>query len=348
MFTADDPPRSICIMRLSALGDVTHVLPVYNAIRKQWPDVEVTWICGSLEHKLLSAITDVRFIVFNKSAGWKAFWQVKQQLAGQRFDVLLHMQVAARANLLSMLIKARLRIGWDKTASRDLHQWFINQRIIAAKQMHQVEGFLAFAAALGIKNSKPVWNFPIAEQAYEFANKHIDHTRKTLLISPCSSHVMRNWMPERYAVVADYAIDKLGMQVILSGGPGEIERSTGAHIEEAMQNTALNLIGQDTLQQSMALLDKVDVVLAPDTGPVHMANATGTKVIGLYACSNSQRTGPYTSLHFCVDKYAEAAVRFLHKAVDDLPWGKKIEQPGVMDLITVEEVTAMLKRVVCA
>ena len=346
MFSSINPPRSICILRLSALGDVTHVMPVLNAIKKQYPEADITWICGSVEYKLLSCIPDVHFIVFNKSEGIKAYWRASKQLRNKRFDLLLHMQVSARANLLSLVVKSRVKLGWDKNSSRDLHQLFINQSIEPGRQRHQVQGFLAFAKAIGIGSAAPVWDFPVPEQAYTFANKYVDGARKTLLISPCSSHKLRNWMPERYAAVADHAIEKLGMQVILSGGPGEFERTFGEEIESAMLSNALNLIGQDTLQQSLALLEKVDVVIAPDTGPAHMANAMGTPVIGLYACTNPKRSGPYNSLDICINKFAEAAEKFLNKTdVNEVPWGTKIEKPGVMELITVEEVIGKLEQV---
>lgn len=343
MFSKDAVPKSICILRLSALGDVTHVLPALNAIKKTYPDAEITWICGSVEHKLVSAIPGIRFIVFNKNEGLKAYWKLRKELQGQRFDVLLLMQVSARANVLSLLINSGIRLGWDRASSRDMHQHFINQRIESGCKRHQVQSFLAFARAIGAPAERVEWAFPVSRQAYQFADEHVDQARNTLLISPCSSHILRNWLPERYAAVADYAIEKLDMQVILSGGPSDTERKMGEKIQQLMQHKTLNLIGKDTLQQLMALLERVDVVIAPDTGPAHMANAVGTKVIGLYACTNSQRSGPYGSLNYCVDKFSEAAEKFLNRPSDELRWGTKIERPGVMELITVDDVVAKLK-----
>ena len=337
-------PRSLCILRLSAIGDVTHVLPVLHVIRTQWPEVEITWICGALEHKLLACLPGVRFIVFNKADGWRAYRKVRRELAGQRFDVLLHMQVAARANLLSRFIRADERIGWDRTASRDLHQWFIDRSITDSRGRHQVKSFLAFAEALGLETGEPVWDYPVSGEALAFARRHIEPACKTLLIAPCSSHPLRNWLPERYAEVADYAATAHGMQVILSGGPGEQEEIMGQQIEQAMQQRALNLIGQDTLAQSMAMLQQADVVMAPDTGPAHMANAVGTPVIGLYACTHPGRSGPYHSLAYCINRYPQAAEKFLGKPASALRWGTKIEQPGVMELIETGEVNAMLDR----
>lgn len=339
-------PKSICILRLSALGDVTHAVPVLRALQQQWPTTEITWICGQLEYKLLSVFEGVRFIVFNKKDGMQAYWNVRKVLAGQRFDLLLHMQLAARANFLSMLIKADYRIGWDRASSKDLHHWFINHQIKPAKKRHQVQTFLEFARALSIEIKEPLWDWPMPEAAVNYANKHIDTSRKTLLISPCSSHALRNWPVNSIAQVADYAIQKLDMQVILSGGPSELEKSTGENIEKLMTSKGLNLIGQDTLVESMAMLKQVDVVMSPDSGPVHMANAVGTKVLGLYACTNPERSGPYNSVDNCVNKFPQAVEQFTDTTVDKIRWGKKVEQAGVMELILVDEVCEILERIV--
>ena len=340
------PPANICILRLSALGDVTHTLPVVRAIQRYWPHTRITWICGKLEHKLLAEIGGVRFIVFDKKAGWREYLRIRKLLRDEQFDVLLHMQVALRANLLSTMIRAPIRLGWDPARSRDFHQQFINAHIESASCQHQAQGFLAFARALGIDVDEPEWNFPITEAARTFATRYTAGNKKTLLISACSSHELRNWHVQGYARVADHAVQALGMQVILSGGPSELERNTAAAIERAARSDLVNLVGQDTLQESLGLLTAVDVVLSPDSGPAHIANALGTPVIGLYACTWSRRSGPYCYLDHCVDHFEQAAEQFLHKSAMALRWGTKIERPGVMDLIQVDEVIARLERLV--
>jgi len=254
------------------------------------------------------------------------------------------MQVAARANFASICIKAGKRLGWDKARSRDLHQWFVNAQVASAAQQHQVQGFLSFARALDLDADEPRWDLPVSDASKEFAEQVLPGEQKTLLISPCSSHVLRNWSAERYAAVADYAVDKLNMRVALAGGPSELEMSTGTAIERSMSQDAVNLIGKDTLPQSLALLQRADLVLSPDSGPTHLANALGTLVIGLYACTWSKRSGPYNSLDLCVDKFSEAARQYRGKEPQELRWGTRIEQPGVMDLIQVDEVIEKLEQ----
>jgi len=107
---------------------------------------------------------------------------------------------------------------------------------------------------------------------------------------------------------------------------------------------AIDLAGRDTLQQLPALLERADIVLSPDSGPVHIANAVGTRVIGLYACTDPRRTGPYSDLRWTIDRYAEASEKLLGKPASELRWGTKIERPGAMELIGVDAVIDAFER----
>jgi len=338
----DHKINKLCILRLSALGDATHTVPVIRAIQDHRPDIRITWIIGKLEHKLLSNLDNVEFIVFDKRGGWSAVSGLRKELRDRRFDALFHMQVAARANLLSKMIRAPLRLGWDRARSRDFHHHFTRQQVASVPFQHQVDGFLEFARAIGIDVDTPRWSIPVAEEAATWAGEQIDPAAKVLLISPCSSHELRNWRPEYYAKAADYAVAELGMQVVLSGGPAELEMRVGKEIEAAMKTPCLNLVGKDTLEQSKALLKRADLVISPDSGPAHIASALGTPVIGLYAATWSRRSGPYNSLHLCVDRFKESAHKYRDSDATDLRWGTRIEEPGVMDLIQPQDVINQL------
>jgi heptosyltransferase I len=98
------------------------------------------------------------------------------------------------------------------------------------------------------------------------------------------------------------------------------------------------LIGKDTLKQFLALCKRARLVLTPDSGPMHMANAAGTAVLGLHAASNPARSGPYSDRRWCVDRYDNAARKFRGKPASELPWGTKLEYPDVMELITIDDV----------
>ena len=338
MLPLTSAPDNICIVRLSALGDVTHAVPVVRAIQKHWPQTRITWICATLEHKLLAELDDINFIVVDKKSGWGGYYRLWRQLAGQRFDIMLQMQTSARANFTGALVKADIKLGWDRLRARDFHRFFMTHSIPQTRFEHQVQGHLSFARSIGLDALEPEWNFPISEEAVGFVNDLIPAAARVLLISPCSSHVHRNWRAERYAAVADHAIERHGMTVVLSGGPSALEASIGKAIEAAANKPLVNMIGKDTLPQLVALLHRADLVLTPDSGPTHLANALGTPVIGLYACTWSKRSGPYNSLDLCVDKFDEAAQRYRNTTPEQLRWGTRIEQEGVMDLVVVDEV----------
>jgi heptosyltransferase I len=336
------PPQSICIFRLSALGDATHVLPVIRQLQNHWPETSITWIVGKLENRLMAGLTGVELIVFDKRGGWTAIQSLREQLHKRHFDILLQMQVAARANLLSRLVHAPVRLGWNRSRSRDFHHWFINQQVAEVPQQHQVEGFLEFTKALGLPASPPVWNLPVSEEARIWASTWIKRGRPNIVISPCSSHPLRNWKAENYAEIADFATQQLGANIILSGGPSKLETDMGDAIEQQMHHECTNLVAKDTLEQSKALLQATDLLISPDSGPVHIANALGTPVLGLYAATWAKRSGPYNSLEWCVDSFPEAALQFRGKNAEELRWGTRIEVPGVMDLVTTDQVKQKL------
>jgi heptosyltransferase I len=133
-----------------------------------------------------------------------------------------------------------------------------------------------------------------------------------------------------------------GMHVVLAGGSSELERQTGAEIAKLSRETLTNQIGKDTLPQLLGLMVRSQALITPDSGPAHMASMVSLPVIGLYAVTNPARSGPYLSRTLCVDKYAEAAQKFIGKSSGELPWNTKIEKPGVMDLIDADDVIRQL------
>ena len=213
-------------------------------------------------------------------------------MKNRKFDVLLCAQVSLRANIISTLIPATQKIGYDSARAKDFHSLFTNQSIPPTSEQHVLDSFFSFIEHLGLSKREMYWGYNIPEEAYTFAKQHLSNNQFKVIISPCSSHPLRNWSTERYAAIADYAIETLNAQVILCGGPSAVEKQTGIDIENQMQNSVLNLIGKDTLKKFLALLQGVNVLISPDSGPVHMATGLGIPVIGLYAASNPKRTWP--------------------------------------------------------
>ncbi|HEY4339783.1 MAG TPA: glycosyltransferase family 9 protein [Steroidobacteraceae bacterium] len=341
-------PQNICILRLSAIGDTCHVVPVLRTLQRAFPAARFTWLIGSPESRLMALLPEVEFITVDKRASRAARLALARNLRSRRFDVLLHMQLALRASLIARQVRATIKLGFDRPRARELQWLFTNQRIAARHREHVLDSFFGFAAALGVHERVLRWDVPIPADTGALAAQLIPDDSRTLIISPCSSHTLRNWSAERYAAVADHAAQVHRMRVVLCGAPSSTEREMGAAIMRHARTAVSNRIGEDTLPQLLALLSRATALLSPDSGPAHMATMVGTPVIGLYAATNPARTGPYLSRDWCVDAYPQAAKRFCGRTADELPWTTKIEVPGVMDLIEVPQVTAKLDALIAS
>jgi heptosyltransferase I len=337
-----ETPRSICLLRLSAIGDTCHVVPLIRSLQQAWPEARITWVIGRIEARLMSLLPEIEFITVDKRSLWRSGRSLQAAIAGRHFDLLLHLQTSLRASLHSLLIPATIRLGFDRARARELQWLFTNRRIAPRSRQHSLDACLGFATALGIDPPRIAWDIPIPVAARDWAAEQIPDGARALIVSPCSSHRLRNWRVERYAAVVAHAVSEHGMRVILCGAPTDYEREFGAAIAREAGVPVLNLVGRDTLPQLLALLARATVLLTPDSGPAHMATMVGTPVIGLYAATRVQRTGPYFSRQWCVDRYEEAALRYRGRPGSALKWTEYVEEPGVMDLIEVADVTARL------
>src|SRR5690348_17189515 len=188
-----EPPASVCILRLSAIGDVCHVLLVVRTLQNEWPKTKFTWVIGKLEAKLLGSIPDIEFVVLDKNAGMRGRRELKKHFRGRKFDLLMHMQLAFRASLIAKKIPARIKLGFDLPRARELQWMFTTHRIEPAERQHVLDGFFGFAERLGVRERLLRWDIPLPDSAREFAQSVIPDGMPAIVISPCSSHRLRNW-----------------------------------------------------------------------------------------------------------------------------------------------------------
>jgi heptosyltransferase I len=317
-------------------------LAVVRRIQDHWPDTKITWIIGKTEAQLLADIPDIEFIIFDKSKGRRAYKEVRLQLEGKSFDVALCMHASMRANFLCREVDAPVRLGFDRNRAKDFQWLFTNRRIAAANDEHALEAMMSFASAIGTPPQLIRWDIPLDEDVREFAADYLSPNKPLIVLSPCSSNRSRNyrnWSIENYAAAIQHLRSK-GCRVVLTGGRSALEVEYGNAL--SANGAADNLIGGTTLKQLAALINAADLVICPDSGPAHMSTAFGTPVIGLYATSNPDRTGPFASRELTANRYPDATMKYLGKTVEQLRWGQRVRHPDAMNLITVQDITGKI------
>ncbi len=331
--------KSICLVRLSALGDVMMFVPLVRALQRNLPGVKLTWIISPLAYSLVQGMEGVEFIVIEKPNSLKDYWCFKQRMKGRRFDVLLAAQASLRANLLYPCIRAKRKIGYDKARARDGHRWFVREAITPGRD-HTLEGFLKFAEPLGIPYAPPRWDLVVQKDERDWVRTiRKSHDVPLLVINPAASKPERSWFAKRYVEVIRFAQSRRPVQVVLIGGPVAQDKALGEAIEAEVEVT--NLIGKTYPKQLLALIAEALLVLCPDTGSSHMAAAMGTSVLALHAVTNVGISGPYTCRDKAINAYPDA-LRRLGLSEASAPWGTQVHHPWAMELVSVDAVIARL------
>ncbi len=339
------PNLRIAVVRFSALGDVVMVAAAVRALQRSLPHAEITWITSPLAYALLKGMEGVNFEVMEKPrslADYRAFYRAFRH---RQFDVVLAMQANLRINLLYPALHAPLKIGFDRTRAREL-QWLFCNRRIPFRDAHLVDSFLSFVETLTGEPAAAIWDLPVDESDLRWAREQLQPLPKPwVAIHPHASKTERNWLPERYAEVVKQAVARWQCGILLTGGNSPAEQVLCEQLAQLAPGHTLNLCGKTTPRQLAALLSLADVLIAPDTGAVHIARAMNIPVIGLYAVASPNLTGPYQRMEYCVDRYPQAVQKFLGKDPEQLPWNTRVHHPEAMSLINVEDVMQQLEKV---
>ena len=304
------PPESVCIVMLSAIGDAVHVLPVANALNRAWPDTKISWIVQPVPKIVAEGHSAIdEFILYNRQRGlnsWAGFAELGHHLKGRRFDVALGLQVYFKAGLITGMLPARRKIGFDYARARDANWLFTNERIPAHTPQHVQEQYLEFARHLGVDPEPVEWGIHFSDQEREAQADFFGRLDK-----PACSVVLgtrksaKNWTAEGYARVIEELEFTHGLQPVLVGGPSRVEREMADRVLELTKAHPVDTLGDD-LRRAIYVLDGSVLTVSPDTGPLHISRALETPVVGLYGYTNPKRTGPYRRYYdLVVDGYAE-------------------------------------------
>jgi len=345
------PPRSVVVVMLSAVGDAVLVLPVVSALRRSFPGTRIIWVLQPGPHALVSGHPAVdHWVLFPRGPrgrgsrsmvrSLQALSSARRQLreladgeVGRRFDLLLDLQVYFKAGLISALAPARIKLGFDRRRARDLNWLFTTRRIPASPTRfgHVQDQYFEFLKELEVDPEPVEYGLALSPGERESQNRFfsgLDRPACALVVA--SSDPRKNWNPDGYARVATELRASFGVQPILVGGHSPTEERMAAAILKRTGKAVRDERGGG-LRRLLWLLEGARMAISPDTGPLHIARAVETPVVGLFGFTNPKRSGPYRLFtELLVDGYA----RF-----PDEDYGITMQRrPGGMARITAEMV----------
>ncbi|HET7276382.1 MAG TPA: glycosyltransferase family 9 protein [Longimicrobiaceae bacterium] len=303
--TLPDHPK-IAIVMMSAIGDAVHALPVVNSLRAAMPGARITWILQPGPYALVRDHPAVdEFIVFDRKKGWRGFRDVFNAVRGRHFDLVIALQVYFKAGVITGMIRSPRKLGFDRARARDMNWLFTSERIPARGQRHVQDQYFEFLEHLGVE-PRLEWGFgstPAEREKYADALRPFDGPTVGLVVG--TSKPAKEWPPERYAELINRLHDELGARAVVVGGRSERELAAAAIVESRTEHPPLNLLEWD-LRKLVYLLENVDVLVSPDTGPLHMAIALGTPTVSLIGYTNPKRVGPYRRFpDLMIDAYGD-------------------------------------------
>jgi heptosyltransferase I len=322
----------IAIVMMSAIGDAVHTLPVVTALKRHAPDAHVTWILQPLPASLVRGHPDVDEIVeLEPRGGLRAYADLARRLRPRPFDLVVDLQVALKAGLATALLRAPVKLGFDRARARDANWLFTNRRIPAHPPQHVQSQYFEFLRHLGVDPEPVTWKLgPWPEERAWQAQFFARFDRPVAAINLATSNPDRDWTPERWARVADALAERHGMAAVLVGGASAREREMEAEILARARHPPHSALGSG-LRRLVSILDGAALVLALDSAPLHMAVALGRPVISLMANADPRRTGPFRRFgDLVVDAYHDPGE-------EDAPVSMR-RRWGRMDRISVDRV----------
>jgi lipopolysaccharide heptosyltransferase I len=289
------PPRRVLIIKPSAIGDVVHALPVLNLVRNTWPDAHVAWLvtpacAGLLEgHPQLDEV--IRFERRRFGQGWKnpsaavGLFRFARELRAKQFDLVIDLQGLFRSGWLASQTRAPVRIGFSN--AREFAPIFYTHKVrIEDAERHAVERYLAVAEALGCGRDPVEFRFATSDEIRASVSEMLGGDAPYSVLLPGTNWATKRWPVAHFAATVTPLQQQFGLRTIVAGS--EEDRALAAQIPGA-----LDLCGQTNLRQLVALLERAAVVIANDSGPMHIAAALGRPLVTPYGPTSPIRTGPY-------------------------------------------------------
>jgi lipopolysaccharide heptosyltransferase I len=292
--SSDVSPR-ILICRMSAIGDTILTLPVACALREHFPHAYIAWV---VEKKAAPMIRNHQVLdeVIELERGWftsfRGIRSAREELRGHNFDVSIDCQGLTKSSLAAWLSCAPKRIGFGGNHGGELSRIF-NNTAVTPVFTHVTDRSLELLIPLGVHSPKVRWKLPIPEPARSWANRWRTRIPSELMavLNPGATWASKLWEPDRFAATARYIRDRYNYRSIVVWGSKD-EKAMAEKIVE-LSSGAATLAPDTDLHHLAALIETADLFISADTGPLHLAVATGTSTIGLYGSTRPGDSGPY-------------------------------------------------------
>lgn len=338
--TPRDADRDVCIVLLTGLGDVIHGLPIANALKRDDPERRITWVVEPMPAPIVQshpAVDDV--VVYEKSRGAAGVLDLRRELRRRKPDITLNLNVYFKAIWPTLFSGAAVRIGFDRDRARDLTWLAANVRLPRRDRRHTQDMFLEFLELLGVETAPLEWELaPTPAEREEQAAFFRRFQRPVAAIVPASANPKKDWVPARWAGVIDGLVRDFGFDTMILGGPSDRERAIVRGILDAAVTEPVVAMG-DGIRPLLWRLHGSALLVAPDTGPVHMARAMDVPVVGLYGHTNPWRVGPYR-------RYADLWVDAYTEPGQEPDPANATPKLGRMERITVADVLRRVERAV--
>jgi heptosyltransferase I len=334
---AQGVPDNICIVMMSAVGDAVHVLPVINALKRANPRTRITWVLQPGPAALVRGHRSVdEVVIFDRAKGLTAFADIARELAKRPFDLVINLQVYFKAGIVTALTHAPVKLGFDRARARDFNWLFTNKKIPVGPVKHVQDQYFEFLAALGVSPEPVEWDLGPRPDERDWQRRFTSPiSRPIASVVVATSKPEKDWIPERWAEVADALHERFGMQVVLVGGKSERELAAERIVMDKAKHKPRSELGSG-LRNLVSILDASALVLSPDTGPLHMAVALGRPVISLIGYTNPKRTGPYRRFHdLIVDAYGDPGENYPISMENRPGRMSRIEPKHVLDKVAL-------------
>ena len=322
---------------MSAVGDAVHVLPLVTSLKRHNPRTRITWILQPGPASLVRGHPGVdEIVLFERKKGWRAFADVRRALRTRTFDVVLSLQVYFKAGIITGFTRAPVKLGFDRSRARDLNWLFTTHHIPPRPNQHVQDQYFEFLEALGVPHEPVTWNlgpWPHEAQARRAFVATLPRPAVTLVLA--TSNPQKDWISERWAELVDVLYEDFGLRPVLAGGNSPRERAVEETVLRLARHTPHSTLGVP-LRELVWLIDASELVISPDTGPLHMAVALDTPVIGLMGYNNPRRIGPYRKYHdLMLDAYGDPGENYPISPAHRLDRMPRIQVGDVVDRVRV-------------